>query len=50
LTSVYAKGGKITKCPPGARTEEIEYTSGFYSKKRKPAATTETTDEMVGED
>ncbi len=28
-------GGKITVCPPGERTEEIEYTSGFYGKKKK---------------
>lgn len=45
-----AKGGQVTKCPPGARSEEIEYTSGFYSKKRKPAATTETNEETDGED
>ena len=32
------KGGKITKCPPGARTEEIEYKGGFYGKKKKKDA------------
>jgi hypothetical protein len=31
------KGGTITKCPPGARTEEIDYKSGFYGKKKKKA-------------
>ena len=31
------KGGKITKCPPGARTEEIDYKGGFYGKKKKKA-------------
>ena len=31
------KGGTITKCPPGARTEEIEYKGGFYGKKKKKA-------------
>ena len=28
------KGGTITKCPPGARTEEVEYKGGFYGKKK----------------
>ena len=27
------KGGKITKCPPGARTEEINVKGGFYGRK-----------------
>lgn len=31
------KGGKITKCPPGAHTEEIDYKGGFYGKKKKKA-------------
>ena len=30
-----AKGGTITKCPPGARTEEIEFKGGFYTKRKK---------------
>ena len=30
-------GGTITKCPPGARTEDIEYKGGFYGKKKKKA-------------
>jgi len=30
-----AKGGTITKCPPGERTEEIEFKGGFYTKRKK---------------
>ena len=30
-----AKGGTITKCPPGARTENIEVKGGFYGRKKK---------------
>ena len=30
-----AKGGKITQCPPNARTEEIGFKGGFYAKRRK---------------
>ena len=29
------KGGKITKCPPGARTENLEVKGGFYGRKPK---------------
>ena len=29
------KGGKITVCPPGERTEDIEFKGGFYGKKKK---------------
>jgi hypothetical protein len=32
------KGGKITICPPGSRTEDIEYTGGFYGKRKKKPA------------
>lgn len=28
------KGGKITECPPMKRSENIEYTNGFYKKKK----------------
>jgi hypothetical protein len=28
------KGGKITECPPMRRSENIEYTNGFYRKKK----------------
>jgi hypothetical protein len=29
-------GGKITVCPPGARTEDIDYKGGgFYGRKKK---------------
>ena len=31
------KGGTITKCPPGARTEDIEYKGNFYQKRKKKA-------------
>lgn len=30
-----AKGGTITKCQEGSRTEEFEFNSGFYKKKKK---------------
>lgn len=30
-----AKGGKITKCDPGERTEDIQYTGGFYQRRKK---------------
>lgn len=39
-----AKGNAITKCPAGGRTENIEYTGGFYGrgrKKKEPASTEE---------
>jgi hypothetical protein len=29
------KGGKITVCPPGARTEDIDYKTSFYGRKPK---------------
>ena len=30
------KGGKITVCPPGARTEDIDFNANsFYGKKKK---------------
>ena len=29
------KGGKITKCPSGARTENLEYKTSFYGRKPK---------------
>ena len=33
------KGGTITKCPPGARTEEIEFKGrSFYGSKKKKEA------------
>jgi hypothetical protein len=35
------KGGKITVCPPGARTEDIEYKGGFYGTKKKKEANKE---------
>ena len=28
-------GGKITICPPGERTENIDYKGGFYGRKPK---------------
>lgn len=31
------KGGTITKCPTGARTEDINY-KGYYGKKKKKEA------------
>ncbi len=30
-----AKGNKITVLPYGARSEEVEYTSGMYAKRKK---------------
>ncbi len=35
-----AKGNKITVYPYGARSEEIEYTSGMYAKRKKKGAKT----------
>lgn len=32
-------GGTITKCPPGERTENIEFKGGFYGKKKKKDGT-----------
>ena len=29
------KGGKITYCEKNARTEDINYTGGFYQRRRK---------------
>ena len=30
-----AKGGKVTVCEPGARTENLEVKGGFYGRKPK---------------
>ena len=35
LNEFYERGGTITKCPPGARTENIQVKGGFYGKKKK---------------
>ena len=35
------KGGKITKCESGARTEDIEYKGSYYAKRRKKKEDTE---------
>jgi len=36
LVDQYLKnGGSVTECPAGERTEELEYTSGFYQKHRR---------------
>ena len=44
LQEFYDRGGTITVCPPGARTEDIDYKgSGFYGKKKKKKAN----DQMV---
>lgn len=29
-----AKGGKITQCPPMARSEEIDFKGGFYKRRK----------------
>ncbi len=46
IAEFLAKGGTITKCPPGERTEDITYTSGFYGRKKKdtPVESDEETD------
>ena len=31
-------GGTITQCPPGARTEDLDYKGSFYGKKKKKEA------------
>lgn len=39
LKEYFDKGGTITKCAPGERTEDIEYKGGgFYGKKKKKEA------------
>ena len=39
LQEFFDRGGAITVCPPGARTEDIDYKgSGFYGKKKKKKA------------
>ena len=30
-----AKGGKITYCPDSARSEEIDFKGGYYTKRKK---------------
>jgi len=36
LKDYFDKGGTITKCPPGARSEDIDYKGGgFYGRKKK---------------
>ena len=32
------KGGTITKCPPGERTENLEFKHSFYGSKKKKKA------------
>ena len=32
------KGGKITVCPPGERTENLEFKHSFYGSKKKKKA------------
>ena len=32
IQKFWDNGGEITKCPAGARSEEIEFTGGFYIK------------------
>jgi hypothetical protein len=33
LKAYLDKGGKVTVCPPGARTENIDFKGGFYGRK-----------------
>jgi hypothetical protein len=42
-----SKGGQVKVCPVGERTEDIEYTGGFYGKRKKK---TETVDVEINED
>jgi len=38
LQEFFDRGGTITVCPPGERSEEIDYKgSGFYGNKKKKA-------------
>ena len=37
LNEFYERGGVITICPPGARTENLEYKHSFYGSKKKKA-------------
>ncbi len=44
-----AKGGVVTICPEGSRTENIDYNGGFYNRKRKPSNNIEATEEPTEE-
>ena len=35
INEFLTNGGTITKCPPYERSEEIEFTGGFYTKRKK---------------
>lgn len=35
ITEYLNKGGTVTKCEKYARTEDIEYTGGFYGRRKK---------------
>jgi len=39
------KGGVITQCPGGQRSEEIEFRGGFYTKRKKKKEEIEKKDE-----
>ena len=39
LQEFFDRGGTITVCPPGKRTEDIDYKGGgFYGRKKKKKA------------
>ena len=38
LNEFYKRGGTITKCPPGERTENLEFKHSFYGSKKKKKA------------
>jgi hypothetical protein len=40
-----ARGGEITVCPTGERTEELEFANSFYRGRRKKSTTTNNDEE-----
>jgi hypothetical protein len=35
IDKFFEDGGEVVKFPPGARSDEIEYTGGFYGRRKK---------------
>jgi len=35
LQEFFDRGGTITVCPPGERSEEIDFKGGYYNKRKK---------------
>lgn len=41
IADFLAKGGKVTTCTPGERSEDVSFVSGFYGRRKKAAPVTE---------